>query len=166
MDYYNKYIKYYTKLQKAGSINYFIKNIKELDTNFLTKIDTLQSQCFNINQTNTSHMIKTWPEKIDVMYIEENNKLIYSMYIQYEIVAENTIFLSSVCTAKLNRGQGLFTKAMKYSIDYYKNLGFTGIQLDVDQTTSNNLDSTKRTEIFKKVGFISDNTSDRLYMKL
>ena len=164
MDYYNKYIKYYTKLQKAGSVNYFIKNIKELDTEFLEKIDMLQSQCFNLNLTAST--IKTLPEKIDVMYIEENNNIIYSMYIQYEIVAENSIFLSSVCTTKLNRGQGLFKKAMKFTIDHYKNLGYSEIELDVDQTTSNNLDQNKRTEIFKKVGFVSYDSTNRLYMKL
>ena len=46
-------------------------------------------------------------------------------------------------------------------------MGFIEIQLDVDQTTSNNLDPSKRTEIFKKVGFVSnDSTNNRLYMKL
>jgi ribosomal protein S18 acetylase RimI-like enzyme len=153
-EFYNKYQKYANKLiQFGGEYSYFIGNIKNINDDILKKLDESQSDCWKITEMNSSLSRKE--NNYDVMYMIENDKIIFSTYINV-YKKHNYIYLNSVCASNEYRGKGLFKKALDYIKDHYKKLGFASIKLNVDNTDDNGLNQKKRIEIFNKVGFEID----------
>ena len=154
VEFYNKYQKYANKLiQFGGEYNYFIENIKNINDDILHKLDENQSNCWKITEQNSSLNRKKY--NYDVMYMIENDKIIFSTYINV-YKKHNYIYLNSVCASNEYRGKGLLRKALNFIKDYYKKLGFASIKLNAGNENDNGLNQKKRIEIFNKVGFEID----------
>ena len=152
--FYNKYQKYANKLiQFGGEYSYFIENIKNINDDILKKLDKSQSDCWKITEMNSS--ISRKKQNYDVMYMIENDKIIFSTYINV-YKKHKFVYLHSVCALNEYRGKGLFRKALDYIKDYYKKLGFASIKLNAGNEVENGLNQKKRVEIFNKVGFEID----------